>query len=474
MDGSFPFFATGPVNRGLVIDLFAGGGGASSGIEAAIGRPVDYAINHSPAAVAMHRLNHPGTTHFCEDIWAVNPFEVCAGRKVWFVWLSPDCTQFSRAKGGKPKDRNIRCLANVAFDWIRAGRPDILLLENVQEFEDWGPVDEDGYPIPDRMGEDFRAFLAQLYELGYEVEFRTAVAADFGAPTSRTRLFLIARRKGTPAIVWPEATHGRDRAKPWRTAAEIIHWDRSTLSIFDRQKPLVPNTMRRVAAGIERYVIGAERPFLIPAGPAGDACREFSVVAPTLIQTGYGERKGQRPRALNLHDPLGTVVAGGQKHALVAVLITKHYGGVVGHDLWRELGTVTATDHHALTAAQLVDPLGREAFIPAIRGGGANHRRVAALLDATFPASRFERTADGAIIVRVGGRPYVIADVGTRMLDPDELFLAQGFKPGYKLDFTYMEKGKLWSVSKRKLIELAGNSVCPPMSEALVMANAFA
>jgi DNA (cytosine-5)-methyltransferase 1 len=450
----------------LVVDNFAGGGGASTGIEAAIGRPVDLAINHDPVALAMHRANHPETRHACENITEVDPREACGGRPVGLAWFSPDCKHFSRSKGGKPRDSNIRGLAWVVVRWAREVKPRIICLENVEEFQTWGPLGDDGQPIKAQMGETFRAWLGALSDLGYQIEFRSMVAADYGTPTTRKRLFLIARRDGGP-LAWPEATHGPGRER-YRPAAEVIDWSLPCPSIFERKRPLAEKTLRRIALGIQRYVIDTAEPFLVPMThhPITEPLRTvtaahrggFAFVAPSLIQTGYGERKGQAPRALDIQAPLGTVVAGGQKHGLVAALITKHYGGVVGHSARRALGTVTAKDHHAVSAAFLTRP-------------GSHHgAEVRAFLAVHTPEEpRQQSLLEGGIgratgLVMVAGEQYEIADIGMRMLQPHELFAAQGFPADYEIRPEYQGK----QITKTAQVRLAGNSVCPPVARALV------
>jgi DNA (cytosine-5)-methyltransferase 1 len=405
---------------GLVVDNFAGGGGASTGIAAALGRPANIAVNHSAAAIAMHKANHPETKHYQEDVWQVDPREACGSNLVAVAWFSPDCTHFSRAKGGQPRSKDVRCLADVVIRWAREVRPKVIFLENVEEFLTWGPLDDEGQPIKAQEGEDFRAWRAKLVALGYVVEHRIIVAADHGTPTTRKRLFLVARCDGRP-IVWPTATHGRGRPRPWRTAAEVIDWELPCPSIFDRKRPLAEATLRRIAAGVRRYVIESGRPFVVPlthhsktprvrdihepfktitaanrgelalVSPfiapvthttSGDRVHradeplrtvttakggEFVLVAPTMVQTGYGEREGQAPRALDIQRPLGTVVSGG-KHALVATFLAKHYGGVVGHGVERPIGTVTAQDHHSLVQAQLELPAMQASFVSKFYG----------------------------------------------------------------------------------------------------------
>ena len=236
----------------LIVDLFAGGGGASTGILQALGRSPDVAVNHSPDAIRMHTANHPETLHLCASVWEVEPRYVVGKRKVDLLWASPDCTHFSRAKGSAPRSPRVRSLAHVVVEWARAVRPRVICLENVEEFQGWGPLLDDGTPCPARKGETFAAWVAQLEWLGYRVEWRSLVAADYGAPTTRRRLFLVARCDGKP-VVWPEPTHGAYRPQPWRTAAEVIDWSIPCPSIFSRSKPLADATLRRIARGLRDY-----------------------------------------------------------------------------------------------------------------------------------------------------------------------------------------------------------------------------
>jgi DNA (cytosine-5)-methyltransferase 1 len=325
----------------LIIDSFAGGGGASTGIERALGRSPDVAINHSGPALALHAANHPETLHLNSDIWAVEPREVMPGRHIGLLWASPDCKHFSKAKGGAPRDRNIRDLAWVVVKWAEHRKPDVIIMENVEEFTTWGPIDNEGQPIRAFIGQTFADWKQRLRRAGYKLQHRELRACDYGAPTIRKRFFLIARRDGLP-LVWPKPTHGDPKSrevrtgklKPWRTAAECIDFAIPCPSIFDTGaevmakhglravRPLAENTLARIARGMKRYVLDAERPF--------------------LVQTGYGERPGQAPRTMYTDVPLGTVVAGGVKHALVAPSITRFNGGATGQDLRDPLATVTA------------------------------------------------------------------------------------------------------------------------------------
>lgn len=496
----------------LVVDNFAGGGGASSGIEAALGRPVDFAINHDPEALAMHKANHPETRHFLEDVWAVDPKEACGSRSVGLAWFSPDCTHFSRAKGARPREQGIRGLAWVVIRWAKAVAPRVIVLENVEEFQTWGPLDADGYPIASRSGETFREWLSELTGLGYSVEFQTLVAADYGAPTTRRRLFLVARRDGRrPA--WPSPTHGNGRELPWRPAAEIIDWGLPCPSIFERTRPLADATMRRIARGIQRYVLGSANPFIIPLTHQGDARvhsiaepvrtitgahrGELALVEPFVVRhghystrTGAGlvEGKGAGTfRGQPLSSPLATVCATNDKH-LVCPVVVKHYGGQVGHRVDRTLGTVTARDHHALAAAFLTKFYGTSTGsdarrpVPTVtandRGGGhlAEVRaflmkyhggRGAPRVGDLFDPLRTVDTANRFGLVVVHGVEYRVVDIGMRMLQPHELFAAQGFPPEYEIAPEHNGR----RLTKTAQIRLAGNSVCPPAAEAVIRAN---
>lgn len=492
---------------GLIVDLFAGGGGASLGIEAATGRHVDIAINHDPIALAAHRANHPKTVHLESDIWEVPPLDATGGRKVDLLWASPDCTHFSVAKGGKPRSQNIRSLADVVVWWARDARPKVIFLENVAEFLTWGPLGDDGKPIVAKKGEDFERWKGELEELGYVVDYRVLVASHFGAPTSRRRLFLVARCDGKP-ICWPEVTHGAPPLLPFRTAAECIDWSIPAPSIFERARPLADKTLRRIAMGIKRFVLENPRPFIVKVNHGDDAKtgtrvhsldaplttvtaarRGHALVAPTMVQTGYGEREGQRPRYLDLKQPLGTVVAGGAKQALVAAYLTKHFGGVVGVPFdGRPLDTVTAQDHHALTTATLApEATGCSDGCGAAKDAHCwnhsewadeprDHRHeVRAFLTAYYGSEaecgqrldepiRTVVSKDRFGLVTVEGIDYQIIDIGMRMLEPHELLRAQFGRFAERYDLTAAK-------TKTAAVRLIGNSVCPEVAEALVAAN---
>ncbi|NKF21534.1 DNA cytosine methyltransferase [Solimonas marina] len=401
----------------LIVDSFAGGGGASTGIERALGRYVDVAVNHDGEALAMHAVNHPQTEHIREDVWKVDPRGAIGYRQIGLLWASPDCKHFSKAKGGKPVSKRIRGLAGVVVKWARHCKPRVIMLENVEEFQTWGPlkrIDGQWFPDPARKGVTFDLFVAKLRRLGYKVEWRQLRACDYGAPTIRKRLFLIARRDGLP-IIWPKPTHGKGLI-PYRTAAECIDWSIPCPSIFERKRPLAEATMKRIARGIMRYVVDAPNPFIVPIANYGSGTRVNSadeplttvtanpkggahaVVVPTLV--GVGSRAGQsRPRSMDeptattktkydtalvaatliqaahgegkaggaqrwgsgAHDvetPVGTIHAGGGSFAAVAahLMHVTHHGDERAHDMGEPVPTVTGAQRgeQALITAHLM------------------------------------------------------------------------------------------------------------------------
>lgn len=538
------------INQEIIVDNFAGGGGASTGIEMALGRCVDVAINHDVEAIQMHSMNHPQTRHYCESVWDVDPLEVTQGRPVGLGWFSPDCKHFSKAKGGKPREKHIRGLAWIVLRWVALVRPRVIMLENVEEFRTWGPLLENGHPCPERKGKTFKSFVHQLQEKGYRVEHRELRACDYGAPTIRKRLFLIARCDAKP-IIWPTPTHGAPtspevlsgRLKPWLTAADCIDWSIPCPSIFERTRPLAEANLKRIARGIRRYVVDAADPFIVkcnhtsnrtvydcfrgsgiheplktvtashgmalvapyltehangstqrnfPADePLRTQCAEvkgghFAVVAPTLIQTGYGEREGQAPRALDLGRPLGTVTAQGGKHALVSAFMAKHYGGGyegAGAPLDGPAHAITTADHHALVTSNLIklrgECTGSAAGEPVatVTAGGTHVGEVRAFLVKYYGQGGQDQSAadpmhtiptkDRMGLVTVAGQEYQIADIGMRMLEPHELYAAQGFPQDYIIAPTINGR----RIPKHAQVRMCGNSVCPPLAAALVRAN---
>lgn len=498
----------------MIVDLFAGGGGASVAIHQATGRHPDLAVNHDADAIAVHTANHPATRHEQASVWAVEPRAACGGRPVGLLWASPDCRHFSRASGGRPRWKSVRSLPGVVLTWATRVRPRIIALENVPEFLTWGPLLEDGTPCPDRVGRSFRSWAGRLRGLGYQVEWRELCAADFGAPTIRNRLFLLARCDGEP-IRWPEPTHGRKPGlfeQPWRSAAECIRWDVPAPSIFTRDRPLAEATCRRIAAGIRKFVLEAAEPFIITidhqSNLAGIAAQDaplsaitskarHCIVTPTitvlrnnatghaasdplraitaggehhaltgatLIQVGWGEREGQAPRVPGLGKPLGTIVAGGAKHALITAFMAQHNGGAIGRPADAPVSTIlSAGSHQQLVEATLApaDTEGAErvaAFL--IRYNGQNiGQDLREPLGAATTKPRFA-------LVHVAGVPHAIVDIGMRMLLAEELAAAQALPADYRWtrpDGTPM--------GKTAIVRLIGNSVSPPPAAALLRAN---
>ncbi|WP_407636397.1 DNA cytosine methyltransferase [Fictibacillus gelatini] len=432
--------------REIIVDNFAGGGGASTGIEMATGLSVDIAINHDPAAIAMHKANHPDTEHYCESVWDVDPVKAVRGRKVGLAWFSPDCKHFSKAKGGKPVEKKIRGLAWIAVKWAIAVKPRVIILENVEEFKTWGPLDEKGYPDKSQKGKTFNSFVKSLEALGYEVEFKELRACDYGAPTIRKRFFMIARCDGRP-IVWPKPTHGdpnslqvhAGKLQPWRTASEIIDWDIGTPSIFERKKPLSENTMRRIARGIKKFVIENKEPFIAPVKPT--AC--------SFLSSYYTETTKNEVRGLGLDEPLHSITAGGNRFALVSAYIMQNFSSSVGQKLKEPLWAVTAVNKASLVSA----------FLTKYYGTDVGQRLTEPLHTVT--------TKDRFGLVTVHGQNYQIMDIGMRMLQPHELFAAQGFPDNYIIDRDFTGK----QYPKKEQVARCGNAVPPPFAEALVRAN---
>ena len=344
-------FAQETMTGEIIVDNFAGGGGASTGIEIATGRLVALAVNHDPAAILMHRTNHPYTEHFQASVWDIDPKAVCRGRPVGLAWFSPDCKHFSKAKGAALVDRKIRGLAWITLRWAATVRPRVIILENVEEFQTWGPVRK-GKPVKRLAGTTFRKFIDQLTELGYTVEYRELIAADYGAPTSRKRFYLVARCDGKP-IVWPKPTHnktGADGLPKWRSAAEIIDWSLPCPSVFASKaeimeryglkavRPLAKNTMRRVIRGVDKFTIRSGKPFIVP--------------------TGYGERKGQAPRVHDIDAPVPTIVGTGKENLcrpLLAPVTVTNTRNSVGGTVGAPVHTVTTAGNQMLVTPFLAE-----------------------------------------------------------------------------------------------------------------------
>lgn len=503
--------------RELIVDSFAGGGGASTGIELATGRPVDIAINHDPDAILMHKTNHPHTEHIQAGMWDVDPEEVCAGRPVGLLWASPDCKHFSKAKGGKPVDKHIRGLAWIVLRWAGTVRPRVIILENVEEFQTWGPVRR-GRPVKSKAGQTFTKWLGQLRDLGYDVEWRELVVADYGAPTTRKRFFLIARCDGRP-IVWPEPTHApadseavkAGKLKPWRSAAEIIDWSATGYSIFASKRelkekygvnavrPLADNTLRRVIRGVDKFTLKSGKPFIFQCkfdnqpqsvdNPLGTitTVNSHHVIAPSLIQ--YHTERHEQVRGQNVTEPLMTIDAA-NRYGLAAASLTAYYGADRhGQDVKAPLRTVTARDRAGLTLASLVKMKGTNLGgavsepVQTITAGGGHHGVVTTEVRKAEPGAELHNwpkirgllnihcgyalADDEVLLLELGGAWYFIADIGLRMLMPRELYRANGFPDDYIIDRDYTGR----EYPKSKQIARCGNAVPPPFAEALVCAN---
>ena len=450
------------INGELIVDNFAGGGGASTGIELATGYSVDIAINHDPEAIKMHKANHPNTKHYCEDVWQVDPVKACNGHPVGLAWFSPDCKHFSKAKGGKPKDKFIRGLAWVACRWAGLVKPRVIMLENVEEFKTWGPLNRGHHPIKAKQGKTFEKFVSQLTELGYEVQFRELVAADYGAPTMRKRFFLIARCDGKP-IVWPEPTHAPTDSeevkagllKPYVGAYTQLDFSLPCPSIFDTSeeikekygiravRPLAPKTMERIARGLKKFVIECKDPFVIQN-------ERMDMQAQTIIQY-HSETSKDEVRGQTIEDPIMTV-DGSNRYGLVTSFLSKFYKTGIGQDIREPLGTVTANaggGHFGEVRAFLIKYY-----------GDATGQDIKSPLDTVTTKDRFG-------LVTIKGVDYQIVDIGLRMLEPRELYGCQGFPDDYIIDHDYT--GKTYPRSEQ--VRRCGNAVCPPIPAALVRAN---
>ena len=577
----------------IFIDEFAGGGGASTGIEMATGHPVDIAINHDESAIMMHKCNHPYTQHYREDVWAVDPLTATRGRPVRLIWFSPDCKHFSKAKGAALVDKKIRGLAWVVLRWAAAVKPDVIMLENVEEFTTWGPVRK-GKPVKKKSGQTYQKWLHQLSDLGYEIDTKILCAADYGAPTIRKRFCLVARCDGKP-IVFPERTHAprnsedvrSGKCKPWRSAAEVIDFSLPTYSIFESkdeikekygvrvQRPLKPKTLRRIAKGIDKFVIKSADPFIVPIGYGerkGQAPRTHDIreplptvvssskhyysepkmtpyimsnnennnprdlrdpvptlttgnrnyyVAPTVIQY-HSEQTEKEVRGQGLNTPLNTL-DGSNRYGLAAVHLTQYFSGEGHyHSVNEPLKTLTSMDREAPVAAYLTEYYGnardgidvnepmqticshdREALtavhLAHFKGKDKGQHPADPMMTVTASDGQFamiktriikwdgqtnlyyweqvrsllneycgyQLADDEVLLLWINGAWYFISDIGLRMLTPREQYSAQGFPNDYVIDRDcYGNK-----ISRAKQVEKCGNSVSPPMAEALVRAN---
>ena len=517
----------------ITVDGFCGGGGWSTGFEFAIGRPVDIGINHDKYAIAMHKKNHPFTEHYNENIFEVDPYKATKGRPVGWAHFSPDCTHFSRAKGGTPVKKSIRGLAWVVTKWAGTVHPRIISMENVPEFMSWGSLcarrNKDGriyrmdgtlaekgtyvpyseqqlVPNKKKQGKTFKRFINVMKSFGYKCEWKILTASDYGAPTIRKRLFIIFRNDGK-SIIFPNPTHGNPESEevksgkllPWHTAAECINWDLECPSIFERKKPLAENTLRRIAKGIQKFVIENPNPFIIQVNHGGDNFRGqevdkpmptitakhgFGVVAPTLIQY-HGEQSKNEVRGQILEKPLQTVDSA-NRYGLVTAFMSKYFGGNYqgcGSSVDEPLHTITAVDHNALAAVHITQfnnhCIGQKVDEPlkTITCGEGHFGEVRAFLIKYYSGESGQkvneplhtiRTKDCFGLVTIKGVDYAIVDIGLRMLTPRELYNAQGFPTDYEIETDcYGNK-----YPKTKQVARCGNSVPPPFATALARANA--
>lgn len=427
---------------GIIIDCFAGGGGASVGIEMALGRQVDIAINHNPEAIRMHKVNHPDTLHLTEDIFKVNLKKYVGGRKVALMWASPDCTSHSKAKGGKPREKGLRILPWAVYKHAKAILPEMIIMENVEEIQQWGPLDEAGHPIKERRGEDYKKFIKAMNSLGYIFECRELIAADYGAPTTRKRWYAVFRRDGRP-IYWPEQTHYKDRNPRWKPCGDYIDWSDLGKSIFDRKKPLADNTMKRIANGIRKYVIDNPSPYIV---------RNKAAVA-FLIQY-HGEMKAGDSRGQVLTEPIKTIDTS-NRYGLVTAFITKFYKTGIGQGCEGPLHTITTSPgHFGLVSA----------FLIKYYGSGENCQGLDRPLGTITTKDRFGLVN---VLIEIAGEKYILKDIFLRMLKPEELKLMQGFPADYIIDRDIA--GRPYPIKEQ--VARIGNSVVPVMAKKLVEVN---
>lgn len=542
------------INGELIVDNFAGGGGASTGIEIATGKSVDIAINHDLEAIRMHKANHPHTKHYCENVWEVDPVKACEGHPVGLAWFSPDCKHFSKAKGGKPVEKNIRGLAWVVLKWAALVRPRVIMLENVEEFQTWGPcvpirdkktgrvivkttekheknrIAEPGEvvpvnmqifkPDPKRKGQTYRRWRKQLEALGYEIDTRELVAADYGAPTMRKRFFMIARCDGRP-IIWPEPTHAQRNnenvkaglLKPYVGAYTQLDFSLPCPSIFDTSeeikkkyglravRPLASKTMERIARGLKKFVIDNQEPFIVQVNHSGANTTNHSggdwknpihtittgnqqcLISPTIIQY-HSETYAKEVRGQDIEEPIMTLDSS-NRYGLVTSFLHKYYDGGykgAGDTVKNPLPTVTAWDHNSLVTANLIqmnnhcDGRDIKEPLPTITAGDGHFGEVRAFLikyygegtgqDIKNPLDTIT-SRDRFGLVTLAGVDYQIVDIGLRMLEPKELYGCQGFPDDYIIDHDF--EGHTYPRSEQ--VRRCGNSVCPPLPAAMVRSN---
>lgn len=512
---------------GLIIDMFAGGGGASVGIELALGRSPDIAVNHDPAAILMHRTNHPHTLHLTEDVFEVDLLKYTKGKHVALMWASPDCTQFSKAKGGKPRESGIRMLPWAVYKHAKAVHPDVIIMENVEEIQQWGPLDKNGHPIKEQAGEEYQRFIAAIKSMGYVFDCRELVAADYGAPTTRKRWYAICRCDGQP-IVWPEQTHSKDGdvpgTAPWEPIWKYLNLLDFGKSIFGRKKPLAENTMKRIAAGLDKFVFKNPEPFIVVVNHGGDGFRGQSIHEPlstitskhgygvvTPVLTPYMMRNNHGAPGGNAQSPILTITTGGHhglitpiliqyhsettrdprgqyvtepiktidtsnRYALVSAFLTKFYKSGTGQSVMEPLHTITTSPGHFGQVSILAVDWKQ------LKQSGIDEETaqkctwVSQFIMQYYGCGTGQSldeplhtvvTKDRFALITILGSEYCIVDIFLRMLSPEELKLAQGFPKDYIIDRDYRWK----PYPKSAQVARIGNSVVPIVARAIVEAN---
>lgn len=511
----------------LIIDCFAGGGGASVGIEMALGRQVDIAVNHDPEAIRIHKTNHPDTLHLTEDIFKVDLQKYVKGRHVSLMWASPDCTSHSKAKGGKPRQQGLRILPWAVYKHAKAILPDVIIMENVEEIQQWGPLDASGHPVPERKGEDYKKFITAMKSLGYIFDSRELVAANYGAPTTRKRWYAVFRMDGKD-IVWPEQTHGKggiNAMQPWEPIYKYLDlWDLGQ-SIFGRKKPLAENTMNRIARGLDKFVFKCPEPFIVQVNHGGDIFRGqsihepmptvtqkhgFGMVTPYIMQIGHTGFTKDRNRTVE--EPLSTIVTKNE-HCLISPLLIQYHSEtskneVRGQKVTEPIQTIDTSNRYGLVMSYLTkfykSGTGQDMREPihTITTSPGHFGEVSVLSidwkelqEAGIDEETAQRctwvsqfimeyygygtgqslkeplhtivTKDRFALITILGNEYVILDIFLRMLKPEELKLGQGFPKDYVIDRDY--NGNQYPVSKQ--VARIGNSVVPVMAQKLVEAN---
>lgn len=428
----------------MIIDCFAGGGGASVGIEMALGRQVDIAINHDPEAIRMHAVNHPRTIHLTEDIFKVDLKKYVGDSHVSLMWASPDCTSHSKAKGSQPRNSGLRILPWAVYKHAKDILPDVLIMENVEEIQKWGPLDDHGFPIKEREGEDYNKFISAMKGLGYEFDCRSLVAADYGAPTTRKRWYAIFRRDKLP-IIWPKQTHAKNGyggMEPWKQCGDYIDWSDLGTSIFGRKKPLAEATQKRIANGVKKYIIDNPNPYIV---------KDKRALA-FLIQY-HGEQKNGDSRGQFLSDPIKTIDTS-NRYGLVTAFVTKFYKTGCGQSCEEPLHTITTSQGHFGVVS---------AFMIKYYGTGCGNE----LNDPLATITTKDRFGLVNVVLSINGEKYIIKDIFLRMLKPEELKLMQGFPEDYIIDRDINFK----PYPAKEQVARIGNSVVPIMAQRLVESN---